>query len=419
MVEACICTIGDEILIGQIVDSNSAYIARELNGIGVKVNSIISIGDDFELIFETLKETLQKYNLIIITGGLGPTKDDITKKVISLLTGDLEMVYDTVQLDLIEKICLRRGIALSGLNRDQALVPISCTVLPNYRGTAPGMFFKPKEYPNKLLFSLPGVPYEMEALMESVCNTILKEYKPENIFHKTIATYGMAESSLADYLDKWESSLPHDVKLAYLPNPATGIKLRLSIYSGEKESSVKKVEILSAELKELLGEIVYGEGSDTLESVVYDILKDNKLTLSIAESCTGGRISGMITSIPGSSEIFMGGVVAYSNNSKIDILGVNGETIEQFGAVSRECAEEMASGIRNLLNSDYSLAVTGITGPSGGTPNKPTGTVWVAVSSKKGVISESIIFAGDRERNTVRFASFALNKLRLELKKHL
>ncbi len=417
MFEACICTIGDEILIGQIVDTNSAYISKELNSIGIKVDKIISIGDDFDLIQYTLNEAIQRYQLIIVTGGLGPTKDDITKRAISLLSGDTEMVYDHLQLDLIKEMCIKRGIPLSDLNRDQALIPSSCISLQNYRGTAPGMFLKPKEYPDKLLFSLPGVPYEMEALMESVCNIILREFKPGNIFHKTLATYGVAESTLAEFLDKWESSLPNDVKLAYLPNPATGIRLRLSIYTGDRESSVKKVESLSAELKALLGDIVYGEGRDTLESVISDTLKQRGLTLSLAESCTGGKVASMITSIPGASEIFRGGVVAYSNDSKIDILGVKRETIEQFGAVSRECSEEMATGVLHLLNSDYSVAVSGITGPSGGTPLKPTGTVWVSVATKVGVFSDSIILTGDRERNIIRFASFALNRLRVELNK--
>lgn len=415
MIEACICTIGDEILIGQIVDTNSAYISRELNKLGIKVSSIVSIGDNYEEIVYTLADITRKYPIVITTGGLGPTKDDITKNALLELTGSDEMSLNIEQLEVIKDICKKRGIELSDLNRDQALVPKSCTVLINRKGTAPGMFFMLSSK-KSLLFSLPGVPYEMESLMPKVCDLIDSNFKTEQIIHKTIVTFGVAESALATILNDWESSLPPQIKLAYLPNPAIGIRLRMSVYGGDTSDSIGLINRYTTELYGILGDLIYGESDDTLEGIIFKVLKDRGKSLSVAESCTGGRISSIITSISGSSEVFKGGAVVYSNESKISILGVDSKIIENFGAVSKECAEQMAIGAREVFKTDYAISATGVAGPIGGTAEKPVGTIWIAVSGEGFVASAKNVFTGDRERNIIRFSSEALNFLRLALK---
>lgn len=418
MIDACILTIGDEILIGQIIDTNSAYISQTLNSIGVRVTKKLSIGDDSEIIRATLEEITYNHNITIITGGLGPTKDDITKKSLCSFFKSDSFHYDETQLSYIKEICAKRGIEVSDLNRDQALVPDNCTVINNSKGTAPGMFFRVKRdgKPDSLIFSLPGVPYEMESLLPEVCRIIENSLATESITHKTIIVFGIAESALAQKLDIWERALPGDIKLAYLPNPSLGIKLRLSKYGGDGEDSKKLIEGLSEDLCSILGDLVYGEENDTLEKVVSDILRKNKKTLSVAESCTGGRISSLLTTNAGASDIFMGGTVVYSNDSKTKLIGVNPETINRFGAVSRECAEEMASGVRKRLGTDFSIAATGIAGPEGGSVEKPVGTIWIAVCGEDFTVSRCSVFTGDRERNIVRFASEALNFFRLSLK---
>ncbi len=417
MIDACICTIGDEILIGQIIDTNSAFISSFLNQIGVRVSKIISIGDDYNEILSTLSSITNNYQVIIITGGLGPTKDDITKNALSSFYQSNGFHYDQIQLDYISEMCNRRGIPISQINKDQALVPDNCIVINNFNGTAPGLFFKKSTPERSLLFSLPGVPYEMKSLIGEVCNYITKEFTPEEkITHKTLATYGIAESALSDKLDEWENKIPNGIKLAYLPNPSTGIKLRLSKYGGEAESNLKAIEQCVYELKSILGELIYGEDEDTLQSIVSEKLRELKKTLSIAESCTGGRISSLITSIPHSSDIFTGGAVVYSNEAKIELLKINPDIISTFGAVSKECAAAMATGIRKRLDTHYGLSVTGIAGPTGGTDQKPVGTVWIAVSTPDFTITKRALFTGDRERNIIRFSSEALNFLRLNIR---
>ncbi|OFX77451.1 MAG: hypothetical protein A2X19_04955 [Bacteroidetes bacterium GWE2_39_28] len=413
---AAICTIGDEILIGQIVDTNSAYISRELNGIGVRVTTKISIGDNFDDILKSLRICISENDLVVVTGGLGPTKDDITKKVLSVLTKSQSFYYHDEQLEFIKMICNKRGLEVSDLNRDQALVPNNCIVIPNKMGTAPGMVFDLGEGSNKkMLVSLPGVPYEMEGMMPYVNNLISKKLSPGYIHHKTIVTYGIAEASLAKMLEEWEDNLDKDVKLAYLPNPAIGIRLRLSVYNRERESSIKIVDRYLTELKSKLGSLVYGEGEDTLETLIFSILKNKGKRLAIAESCTGGTIMSRLVSIPGSSEIICGGVITYSNESKINLLKVQPETLDKYGAVSRECAQEMALGVKELYNADYAIATTGIAGPGGGTDMKPVGSVWVSVAGDFGIDSSYKVFTGDRTRNITRFSSEALNFLRIKI----
>jgi len=343
---------------------------------------------------------------------LGPTKDDITKKVLGKISGSNEFKLDKKQLDIIKAICLKRGIELSSLNKDQALVPEKCTVLENTQGTAPGMMF---EINGKLLFSLPGVPYEMQHLMKDVLNKINSLRQTETIFHKTINTFGIPESELATKISAWEDSLPFNYKLAYLPNPARGVKLRLSVYQGVDNSTPDKVKQLFTQLYSIIGDSIYGEEDETLESVVFQSLTKRGETLSIAESCTGGEISSIFTTLPGVSSVFKGGVVAYDNKAKINILGVSKSIIEESGAVSEECVVAMAEGAKRLFGTDWAIATSGIAGPSGGSEEKPVGTLWVAISGPGITTTNKAIFSGDRERNIIRFSSASINLLRKAL----
>lgn len=409
MLTASILTIGDEILIGQIVDSNKSYISGLLNLIGVKVITHQSTGDEEFTIKSSVANLLKESDIVIITGGLGPTKDDITKKVLGEISGSKTYKLDKNQLDIIKAICLKRGIELSALNEEQALVPENCTVLENKQGTAPGMMF---EIDGRLLFSLPGVPYEMQHLMKEVLYKITNLRKTERISHKTINTFGIPESELATKISDWEDSLPSNYKLAYLPNPARGVKLRLSVYQDVDNSTSDKIKQLFKQLYTLIGDSIYGEDEDTLETVVSKALSERGETLSLAESCTGGEISSIFTSLPGASSIFKGGVVAYDNEAKTAILGVDKSIIERFGAVSEECVIAMAEGAKRLFGSDWSIATSGIAGPGGGSEEKPVGTVWIAISGPGVITTNKAIFSGDRERNIIRFSSNSINLLR-------
>lgn len=412
MLTASILTIGDEILIGQIVDSNKSYISGLLNLIGVKVISHQSTGDDEFTIESSIVKLLKESDIIIVTGGLGPTKDDITKKVLGKISGSNDFKLDKKQLEIIKAICLKRGIELSSLNKDQALVPEKCTVLENTQGTAPGMMF---EINGRLLFSLPGVPYEMQYLMKEVLNKISSLRQTETIFHKTINTFGIPESELATKISAWEDSLPFNYKLAYLPNPARGVKLRLSVYQGVDNCTPDKVKQLFTQLYSIIGDSIYGEEEETLESVVFQSLTKRGETLSIAESCTGGEISSIFTTLPGVSSVFKGGVVAYDNKAKINILGVSKSIIEESGAVSEECVVAMAEGAKRLFGTDWAIATSGIAGPSGGSEEKPVGTLWVAILGPGITTTNKAIFSGDRERNIIRFSSASINLLRKAL----
>ncbi len=416
---ACICTIGDEILIGQIVDTNSSLIANKLNLLGYRVDSMISISDNYDTIVDTLEDLINKYKIVIVTGGLGPTKDDITKHALATISKSNCLVYNEQQLSLIQKMCSLRGIELSQLNRDQALVPENSDIIVNYRGTAPGHLFKFNlDSSTSYLVSLPGVPYEMEDMIDRALLTISQsDIDNRFIYHKVINTFGIPESTLAHKISSWEDSLPKGISLAYLPNPISGVRLRLSTYSGDRIECVNKVEESTNSLKVLLEDDIYGYEDDTLESVVLSLLSQNNLTLSIAESCTGGNISSRLVSVPNASRVYLGGVIAYSNNIKNKILNVDIEVINRFGAVSRECVEQMALGVMNKYDSSLSLATTGIAGPSGDTLDKPIGLIWISVATKNGVYSHKFISSGDRVRNIQRFSSEALNFLRKTLLK--
>ena len=414
MTKASICTIGDEILIGQIVDTNSSHISQALEATGIKVTRMLSIGDDHDTIIESLSGELSRNDIVIVTGGLGPTKDDITKKALGELSEATSYKTDDRQLEIIHRILSSRGLDLLEINIAQASVPETCEVIPNQLGTAPIMVFRfPKEkYGHQAtLYSLPGVPYEALGALQDVIDDIKAHNSLADICHKTIMTYGIAESALSEMISDWEDNLPADMHLAYLPNQLTGVRLRLSSYSADETALDKAI----SSLKNIIGEYIYSDHDDTLQEAVGRLLSAHGKTLSTAESCTGGTISQLITSIPGSSEYFLGGVTSYANSVKIGVFGVPADIIEEHGAVSSECVAAMAEGVRKLTGSDYSVATSGIAGPGGGTPEKPVGTVWVGVSSQKGTETYKVQYKGDRKRNIERSAAYALNSIRKKI----
>lgn len=415
MIQASICTIGDEILIGQIVDTNSSRIASALEGIGVRVTRMVSFGDDRKEILECLEEELRRNDIVVVTGGLGPTKDDITKSALAELSGSRMYVENSGQLGIIENILKSRGLDMLDINRAQAYVPDTCSVIPNRLGTAPVMVFRFREeqYGHQCsLYSLPGVPFEAEGAIPDVLDDIKGHFRLEDIYHRSIMTFGIAESALSKKIADWEDSLPRDMHLAYLPNPLTGVRLRLSVYGGTREEESARIDRKFAELRQILGEAVYAGYDTTLQEVIGRMLKEKGRTVSAAESCTGGMISQLLASVPGASEYYLGSVTSYANSVKENVLGVPAETIEKNGAVSSECVARMAEGVRKLTGSDYSIATSGIAGPGGGSEDKPVGLVWVGVSSASGTRTCKFMFKGDRIRNMERFASSALNVLR-------
>ena len=422
MTGASICTIGDEILIGQITDTNSAHISRALNSLGIRVSRMVSIGDDHNVIIESLKKELLENEIVITTGGLGPTKDDITKNALAELSESRSYKTDERQLEIIHRILSARGLDVLDINRAQADVPENCDVIPNRLGTAPVMVFRFPEnrFGHKAtLYSLPGVPFEALGALEDILNDIKEHNSLSDIYHRTVMTYGIAESALSKKISDWEDNLPEDMHLAYLPNALTGVRLRLSIYGGSKAEQEERIESELKGLKAILGDIIYSEKDDTLESAVGDLLKAYGKTLSTAESCTGGMISSLITSVAGSSEYFLGSVTSYANEVKENVLGVPAEIIAEHGAVSSECVAAMAEGVRRITSSDYSVATSGIAGPGGGSEEKPVGTVWIGVSSDNGTETFRLKFNSDRKRNIERFSSSALHILLNKIKKEL
>ena len=418
MVTASICTIGDEILIGQIVDTNSAKISTALNSIGVKVLELVSTSDNEDDIVATLERCMQKTDIVVVTGGLGPTKDDITKTTLAKLSGANGFVKCEEQYRIIEQLLTARGVEMSDINKAQALVPDSCTVIINECGTAPCMQFQIAQKDHTaLLFSLPGVPFEAEAAIPKVLRSITEHFKLSNIFHKTICTFGIPESTLSKKIEQWEDNLPANVHLAYLPNPILGVRLRLSIYDTEKEEGEAVLNAEISKLRTLLGSAIYGEGEDSLQCAIGRSLKVNGCTISTAESCTGGMVASLLTSVPGASQYFHGGIVSYDNSIKINVLKVKEDTISRYGAVSKECVEEMAAGVRKLMGTTYSIATSGIAGPDGGSTEKPVGTVWVAVAGEDFIETKEFRFKGSRTLNIERFSSNALNFMRTEIEK--
>ena len=418
MTTASICTIGDEILIGQIVDTNSAHISRALNDLGIRVSEMVSTGDRLADIISTLENGLRKNDIVIVTGGLGPTKDDITKKALAMLSEAECWKRDPEQLEIIHRILSARGLDVLEINLAQADVPDTCTVIPNRLGTAPIMTFDfPEErFGHKAtLYSLPGVPFEAIGALNDVMTDIKAKFSVSDIYHKTVMTFGIAESALSEMICDWEDNLPEDMHLAYLPNPLTGVRLRLSIYGGERQAQEERIKERLEALKGILGDAMYSDEDDTLETCIGKLLKGTGRTISTAESCTGGSIAALLTSVAGSSEYFLGSVVSYANSVKSGVLGVDEKIIEEHGAVSSQCVAAMAEGVRKLTGSDFSIATSGIAGPGGGSDAKPVGLVWIGVSSHKSTETFSMVFKGDRKRNIERFAANALNILRKKL----
>ena len=411
MTTASICTIGDEILIGQIVDTNSSEISRELGNLGIKVNRMISIGDNHDEIISTLSKELTDNEIVITTGGLGPTKDDITKAALAELSGSTRYVEHEAQLAKVHEILHARGLDVLDINRQQAMVPDTCEVILNKWGTAPIMVFRfPAERFGHAatLYSMPGVPFETTNALPDVIDDIRTHNDITSICHKTVMTYGMAESALSKKIEAWEDALPEDMHLAYLPNPLTGVRLRLSIYGGDREDELKRIDAEIVKLKAILGDLIYSECDDTLENAIGRILKKTGKTLSAAESCTGGEISHLITTVPGSSSYYLGSVTSYAIPVKENVLGVTPLLILEHGVVSSEVAAAMADGVRRLTGSDYSVATTGFAGPGGGDERYPEGTVWVGVATPDGIYTKMFQYHNDRKRNIERFAASAL-----------
>lgn len=415
MTHASICTIGDEILIGQIVDTNSSHISVALEEIGVKVTRMISFGDDHDEIVNNLTNELKHNEIVITTGGLGPTKDDITKVALAEISGSKGYVTNDAQLKIVREILHSRGLDVLDINKAQALVPDTCEVIVNRLGTAPVMVFR---FPasrfghQATLYALPGVPFEAVGAIPDVINDIKTHENLTDIFHKCVMVFGLAESALSKEIEPWEDSLPKDMHLAYLPNPLTGVRLRLSIYGGSKEDEEKRIDEQFARLKPILGDRIYSYKDDTLENAVGALFRGTGMTLSAAESCTGGKISSLITSVPGASEYYLGSVTSYAIPVKEKVLGVPEATINEYGVVSSEVAAAMAKGVRNLTGSTYAVSTTGLAGP-GGDEHNPVGTVWIGIAGPNGTKTVKKVYKNDRKRNIERFAAAALNELRL------
>ena len=406
-IAAVILTIGDELLIGQTIDTNSAWMATVLNQAGIAVKRRVAVGDDWNEIWESLTAEGKAADIVLITGGLGPTSDDITKPLLCEFFGG-KMVRDQAALDNVVDIFSKKlNRPLLERNLKQADVPDNCRVIQNKRGTAPGMWFEKDE---TIFVSMPGVPHEMKGMMaEDVIPTLVSRFKLSPVQHRTLLTAGIGESFLAELLVEFEAALPKDYKLAYLPNYGM-VRMRLTGLDGTKDT--EEIDALFEQLKALVKDHLVVDQDLTLQETIAKVLLEKKKTLAIAESCTGGYISHLITMLPGSSAYYLGGVVSYSNEMKIDVLGVNPDTITQFGSVSVETAAQMAEGIRKQTGADYSLATSGIMGPTGGTPEKHVGFVCVAFSSSERKTTTTFQFRFDRKRNIELTAAHALDFLR-------
>ncbi len=405
-----IITIGDELLIGQVVDTNSAWMAIRLNESGLRVIQITSVSDDKQHIIEALNQAKTRADIILITGGLGPTRDDLTKDTLCEYF-DSGLEVNQKVLDHLDAYFTSRGRQLTETNSKQAEVPVKCTTIFNNHGTAPGMLFNES---GKVYVSMPGVPYEMKAMMDDfVLPWLEKNYKLPEVFHYTMNTIGVGESFLADLLNDWELALPSHIKLAFLPSIGT-VKLRLSCYASNTAIQ-NEVMTLAEQAKSIISKYIFGFGSDTTESVLGDLLRERKQTLAIAESCTGGYLSHLVTTVPGSSDYYIGSTVSYADDVKSRILDVDPKVIETKGAVSEEVAIAMAVGVRNKLGTTWSLSTTGIAGPGGGSDEKPVGTVWIGIAGPDRQFAKKFHFGNNRFRNIQMSSLYAFNLLRKEL----
>lgn len=403
-----IISIGDELLIGQVVNTNASWMAVEFNLAGISIRQITTVADDRNHIISTLIAARARADIILLTGGLGPTKDDITKQTLCEYF-NTRLVMNLEVYENIVRLFGTRGMELSELNRKQAEVPEACLPIPNLNGTAPGMWF---EKEGKIYVSMPGVPYEMKEMVKnSVIPWLLKKFRQEAIVHQTITTYGIPESALAKKLESWENHLPANIKLAYLPQPGA-VRLRLTAKGIEKNIIEKQIAGELKKLKNIIPDDISAWADEPINETIGRLLLDRQETLSTAESCTGGYIAHLITLVPGSSDYFKGAVIAYANEIKESTLGVSHQSIKDFGAVSVQVVKEMAEGIRKKTGTDYAIATSGIAGPGGGTPEKPVGTTWISIASKERTIAKHFLMGEHRERNIKKTALEALNMLR-------
>jgi len=403
-----IINIGDELLIGQIVNTNASWIAQKLHLAGIVVSDITVIGDKRDSILRQLDLSIKRSDLVIITGGLGPTNDDITKFALCEFF-NCGLVFNEDTYKDVEALFLKFGRTVTEINRKQAEIPEKCFPIRNINGTAPGMWFKLE---NKNVISLPGVPFELKPMIENfVIPEMTKNQRKQNFIYKTILTTGRGESDLSYIIKDWENGLPENFKLAYLPQPGI-VRLRLQGEGIDRENIEKKMASEINKLEKLIPDLIFGYDEDTLERIIGRLLTKKHQTLATAESCTGGYISHLVTSVPGSSEYYLGSIISYSNEIKQNILKVKEELLTDHGAVSKETAVSMAINARILLGSDYSIATTGIAGPGGGTENKPVGTTWIAIAYEEGIIAKKFLMGSNRERNIRKTALAALNILR-------
>lgn len=401
---AIIITIGDEILLGQILDTNSRYIAGRLTRMGVEVVEMLSIPDRQDEIYSTVDYAMQEADLILVTGGLGPTKDDVTKKVLAEYFGS-RLVRNEEVMGWLDELLVGRGMTMNENNKSQAVLPDNCRILRNFKGTASGMWF---ERGWKSLISMPGVPFEMEHLMDTyVIPDLKKRYPHLQLDYRMLKVYDIPESELAHRLECWEDTLVDGLGLAYLPSPGL-VKLRIT----GKGDGVKRLDEFYGTLKSALKGLRFTEGEDdSIEIHFGELLKKKGASVATAESCTGGNIAHLITSVAGSSEYFKGGVVAYSNEVKTNVLGVCADDIERYGAVSEPVVCQMAEGVKRLTGADYAMATSGVAGPGGGTEEKPVGTVWVAVATPERTFARKFVFSFTRERNVAKASVKAMEML--------
>lgn len=403
MTQVAILNIGDELLIGQVVNTNAAEMAKMLNSEGFDVIETLVVGDRGEMIVSALRSLMQRADVVLLTGGLGPTKDDITKKILAREFG-ARLIVDEKVLNHVEQYFKQKNLPFTPTNREQALVPDNCRVIFNSVGTAPGMCF---EKEGKVVISMPGVPFEMRLMMKEVINILKQHFKSEAIEHRTLLLSGIGESFLSDMLEGFEAALPKNITLAYLPKGGT-IRLRLTCKGENREMVISQIETQTAVLRTLVEKYFMGFDCDNLAQTLADRLLQKGKTICTAESCTGGNIAHLITLVPGSSVYYKGSVVSYSNSVKADVLGVSKDDLETFGAVSEQVVRQMAEGARRLLHTDYAIATSGIAGPTGGSSQKPVGTVWIAVAGDDFCIAQKYFFATSRDNFIERASNQAL-----------
>lgn len=408
-----IISIGDELLIGQVVNSNAAWMGEQLFSSGIALRRVVTIGDSEADLHAAIDDACNNAQFIFLTGGLGPTSDDITKPALCNYFG-VPLVWNQEAYQQVEALFARRGMTVTDRNRQQAMLPANCIAIPNPNGTAPGMWF---EHKGSVIVSMPGVPFEMKPMFaDEVIPHIKARFGGNNYFFRTVMTTGAGESAIAERLKKFESTLPENCRLAYLPQPGI-VRLRLGISGTDGPQALQALNSKVVEMADLLSDIVYGYDNEMPEETVFRMLKERRFTLGLAESCTGGYLAHLITSLAGSSAVFKGSIVAYANEAKTVLLGVDEALINTFGAVSAEVAKAMAQGARSSLQTDYAIGITGIAGPDGGTAEKPVGTVWISLAGPEHSEVQHFLFGDKRDRNIRRSALAALNMLRKALLK--